>query len=58
MQHIHIEALDEAAAGHLRKFSWHHLRKVRVDKRWRFEKADIGTCTDSHKPQIREETAV
>lgn len=33
------------------------LRKVRVDKCWRFDKADLDAWIDSHKAQILEETA-
>jgi excisionase family DNA binding protein len=31
------------------------LRKVRLDKCWRFDKADLDTWIDSHKEQVAEE---
>jgi predicted DNA-binding transcriptional regulator AlpA len=33
------------------------LRKVRLDKCWRFDIADLDEWIDSHKDQIAEETA-
>ena len=33
------------------------LRKVRLDKCWRFDKADLDEWIDSHKEQIAQETA-
>ncbi|MBV8811056.1 MAG: helix-turn-helix domain-containing protein [Acidobacteriaceae bacterium] len=33
------------------------LRKVRVDKCWRFDKADLDAWIDSHEEQVLEETA-
>ena len=33
------------------------LRKVRLDKCWRFDKADLDAWIDSHKEQILQETA-
>jgi excisionase family DNA binding protein len=33
------------------------LRKVRLDKCWRFDKADLDAWIDSHKEQIAQETA-
>jgi len=33
------------------------LRKVRVDKCWRFDKADLDAWIDSHKEQIAQEAA-
>lgn len=33
------------------------LRKVRVDKCWRFDKADLDAWIDAHKEQILQETA-
>jgi excisionase family DNA binding protein len=33
------------------------LRKVRVDKCWRFDKADLDEWIDSHKDQIIQERA-
>ena len=33
------------------------LRKVRLDKCWRFDKADLDAWIDSHKEQIIQETA-
>jgi excisionase family DNA binding protein len=33
------------------------LRKVRVDKCWRFDKADLDAWIDSHKEQISQEVA-
>ena len=33
------------------------LRKVRLDKCWRFDIADLDYWIDSHKDQIAEETA-
>ena len=33
------------------------LRKVRLDKCWRFDKADLDAWIDSHKQQIAQETA-
>jgi excisionase family DNA binding protein len=33
------------------------LRKVRVDKCWRFDKADLDQWIDTHKEQIAQETA-
>ncbi len=33
------------------------LRKVRLDKCWRFDKADLDAWIESHKEQIAEETA-
>lgn len=34
-----------------------NLRKVRLDKCWRFDKADLDAWIDSHKEQIAQETA-
>ena len=33
------------------------LRKVRLDKCWRFDKADLDAWIDSHKEQIIQESA-
>lgn len=33
------------------------LRKVRLDKCWRFDKADLDAWIDRHKEQIIQETA-
>jgi excisionase family DNA binding protein len=33
------------------------LRKVRLDKCWRFDKADLDEWIESHKEQIAQETA-
>ena len=33
------------------------LRRVRLDKCWRFDKADLDAWIDSHKEQIAQETA-
>ena len=33
------------------------IRRVRLDKRWRFDIADLDRWIDSHKDQIAEETA-
>jgi excisionase family DNA binding protein len=33
------------------------IRKVRVDKCWRFDKADLDAWIDSHKDQIAQEIA-
>jgi excisionase family DNA binding protein len=33
------------------------LRKVRLDKCWRFEKADLDAWIDNHKEEIAQETA-
>lgn len=33
------------------------LRKVRLDKCWRFDKADLDAWIESHKEQIAQETA-
>ncbi|HEX4229262.1 MAG TPA: helix-turn-helix domain-containing protein [Bryobacteraceae bacterium] len=33
------------------------LRKLRLDKCWRFDKADLDAWIDSHKEQIAQETA-
>jgi excisionase family DNA binding protein len=33
------------------------LRKVRLDKCWRFDKADLDAWIDGHKEQILQETA-
>ena len=33
------------------------LRKVRLDKCWRFDKADLDAWIDNHKEQIAQETA-
>ena len=33
------------------------LRKVRLDKCWRFDKADLDAWIDSHKEQIAQENA-
>jgi len=33
------------------------LRKVRLDKCWRFDKADLDAWIESHKEQIAEETS-
>jgi excisionase family DNA binding protein len=33
------------------------LRKVRLDKCWRFDRADLDAWIDSHKEQIARETA-
>jgi excisionase family DNA binding protein len=33
------------------------LRRVRLDKCWRFDKADLDAWIDSHKEQVIQETA-
>jgi excisionase family DNA binding protein len=33
------------------------LRKVRLDKCWRFDRADLDAWIDSHKEQIAQESA-
>jgi hypothetical protein len=33
------------------------LRRVRVDKCWRFDKADLDEWIDTHKDQVIQETA-
>jgi excisionase family DNA binding protein len=56
--------LDEAAAycgltrdSFKKKVIRDRLRKVRVDKCWRFDKADLDEWIDTHKEQIAQETA-
>jgi len=56
--------LDEAAGycgltrdSFKKKVVRDQLRKVRLDKCWRFDKADLDAWIDSHKEQIAEETA-
>jgi excisionase family DNA binding protein len=56
--------LDEAAAycgltrdSFKKKVVRDRIRKVRLDKCWRFDKADLDTWIDSHKEQIAQETA-
>jgi excisionase family DNA binding protein len=59
-----VFSLDEAAEycgltrdSFKKKVVRDRLRKVRVDKCWRFDKADLDEWIDSHKEQIVEETA-
>jgi excisionase family DNA binding protein len=56
--------LDEAAKycgltrdSFKKKVLRYRLRKVRVDKCWRFDKADLDEWIDTHKEQIAQETA-
>jgi excisionase family DNA binding protein len=56
--------LDEAAAycgltrdSFKKKVVRDQLRRVRLDKCWRFDKADLDAWIDSHKEQIIQETA-
>jgi excisionase family DNA binding protein len=56
--------LDEASAycgltrdSFKKKVVRDRLRKVRLDKCWRFDKADLDAWIDSHKEQIAQETA-
>jgi excisionase family DNA binding protein len=56
--------LDEAATycgltrdSFKKKVVRDRLRKVRLDKCWRFDKADLDAWIDSHKEEIAHETA-
>jgi excisionase family DNA binding protein len=56
--------LDEAAAycglsrnSFKKKVIRDQLRKVRLDKCWRFDKADLDAWIDSHKEQVTSEAA-
>jgi excisionase family DNA binding protein len=56
--------LDEAAAycgltrdSFKKKVVRDKLRKVRLDRCWRFDKADLDAWIESHKEQIAQETA-
>ena len=59
-----VFSLDEAAEycgltreSFKKKVVRDRLRKVRVDKCWRFDKADLDEWIESHKEQIVQETA-
>ncbi len=59
-----VFTLDEAAQycgltrdSFKKKVIRDQLRKVRLDKCWRFDKADVDAWIDSHKDQIAQETA-
>jgi excisionase family DNA binding protein len=59
-----VFSLDEAAEycgltrdSFKKKVVRDRLRKVRVDKCWRFDKADLDEWIDSHKEQIVQEAA-
>jgi hypothetical protein len=56
--------LDEASAycgltrnSFKKKVVRDRLRKVRLDKCWRFDKGDLDAWIDSHKEEIIQETA-
>lgn len=59
-----VFTLDEAAAycgltrdSFKKKVVRDRLRKVRLDKCWRFDKPDLDAWIDSHKEEIAKETA-
>jgi excisionase family DNA binding protein len=59
-----VFSLDEAAEycglsrdSFKKKVVRDRLPKVRVDKCWRFDKADLDAWIDSHKEQIAQEAA-
>ena len=59
-----VFTLDEAAAycgltrdSFKKKVVRDRLRKVRLDKCWRFDKADLDTWIDSHKEEITGQAA-
>jgi excisionase family DNA binding protein len=59
-----VYTLDEAAAycgltrdSFKKKVVRDRLRKVRLDKCWRFDKADLDAWIDSHKEEIAQEAA-
>jgi excisionase family DNA binding protein len=59
-----IYTLDEAAEycgltrdSFKKKVIRDRIRKVRLDKCWRFDKSDLDTWIESHKEQIAQETA-
>ena len=59
-----VFTLDEAAAycgltrdSFKKKVVRDRLRKVRLDKCWRFDKVDLDAWIDSHKEEIIQETA-
>jgi excisionase family DNA binding protein len=59
-----VFSLDEAAGycglsrdSFKKKVIRDRLRKVRIDKCWRFDKADLDAWIDSHKEQILKENA-
>jgi excisionase family DNA binding protein len=59
-----VFSLDEAAGycglsrdSFKKKVIRDRLRKIRIDKCWRFDKADLDAWIDSHKEQTVEEIA-
>jgi excisionase family DNA binding protein len=59
-----IYTLDEAAEycgltrdGFKKKVIRNRIRRVRLDKCWRFNKSDLDAWIESHKDHIAEETA-
>ena len=59
-----ILTLDEAAEycglsldSFKKKVVRDRIPRVRLDKRWRFDRSDLDAWIDSHKDQIAEETA-
>jgi hypothetical protein len=55
----HVMTLDEATAycgltrdGFRKKVVRDRIQKVRLDKCWRFDKADLNACIDGHKDGI------